>query len=159
MISPGSAVLLICCLVPCSSPSRGHESRSHIAFLACQQLNFSRACPLCSGQVAYFVNSGSEANDMAIMMARLYTRNYDILALRNAYHGLSDATVGLLGHHTWKPNLPQARHTSWQLAALHRAIVGDLLLLLKCKAYQSIHTLFRHIALAITHRADGISYQ
>lgn len=58
-------------------------------------------------KVAYFVNSGSEANDMAIMMARLYTRNYDILALRNAYHGLSDATVGLLGHHTWKPNLPQ----------------------------------------------------
>jgi len=27
--------------------------------------------------VTYFVNSGSEANDMAIMMARLYTGNYD----------------------------------------------------------------------------------
>lgn len=39
-------------------------------------------------KVAYFVNSGSEANDMALLMARLYTGNYDIIALRNAYHGL-----------------------------------------------------------------------
>lgn len=60
--------------------------------------------------MAYFVNSGSEANDMAVMMARLYTGNYDILALRNAYHGLSESTLGLLGHHTWKPNLPQVAH-------------------------------------------------
>ncbi|KAL4515966.1 hypothetical protein Ndes2526B_g00679 [Nannochloris sp. 'desiccata'] len=44
-------------------------------------------------KVAYFVNSGSEANDMALLLARLYTGNYDILALRNAYHGLSDATM------------------------------------------------------------------
>lgn len=54
------------------------------------------------------MNSGSEANDMAIMMARLYTGNYDLITLRNAYHGLSSATCGLLGHSTWKPNTPQA---------------------------------------------------
>ena len=35
----------------------------------------------------YLVNSGSEANDLAIMMARLYTGNYDIISLRNSYHG------------------------------------------------------------------------
>ena len=35
----------------------------------------------------YLVNSGSEANDLAIQMARLYTGNYDVLSLRNAYHG------------------------------------------------------------------------
>jgi len=33
--------------------------------------------------VVYFVNSGSEANDLAHMMARLYTGNHDIVALRN----------------------------------------------------------------------------
>ena len=38
-------------------------------------------------KVYYFVNSGSEANDLAILMARAYTGNYDIIALRNAYHG------------------------------------------------------------------------
>ena len=35
----------------------------------------------------YFVNSGSEANDMAMMMAREYTGNFDILSFRNSYHG------------------------------------------------------------------------
>ncbi len=35
----------------------------------------------------YFVNSGSEANDMALMMAREYTKNYDVVSFRNAYHG------------------------------------------------------------------------
>eukprot|EP00897_Mesotaenium_endlicherianum_P006258 jgi/Mesen1/5660/ME000286S04867 len=53
-------------------------------------------------KVVYFVNSGSEANDMAMMMARLYTGAYDVLALRNAYHGMSPATMGLTAHATWK---------------------------------------------------------
>ncbi|CAF0739556.1 unnamed protein product [Didymodactylos carnosus] len=35
----------------------------------------------------FFSNSGSEANDLAIQLARNYTNNYDILALDYAYHG------------------------------------------------------------------------
>ncbi|KAI3434759.1 hypothetical protein D9Q98_002819 [Chlorella vulgaris] len=66
-------------------------------------------------KVAYFVNSGSEANDMAMMMARLYTHNHDIITLRNAYHGLSEATMGLLGQHTWKCAVPQG-------AGVHHAL-------------------------------------
>lgn len=58
-------------------------------------------------KVVYLVNSGSEANDMAMMMARLYTGNYDIIALRNAYHGLSAATMGAAGLHTWKHGIAQ----------------------------------------------------
>mmetsp|Transcript_10817 Transcript_10817/g.38403 ORF Transcript_10817/g.38403 Transcript_10817/m.38403 type:complete len:480 (+) Transcript_10817:334-1773(+) len=50
----------------------------------------------------YFVNSGSEANDLAILMARLYTGNYDVIALRNCYHGMSLGTMGLTAHATWK---------------------------------------------------------
>ena len=56
---------------------------------------------------SYFVNSGSEANDLAITMARLYTGNYDVIALRNAYHGVSPAAMGLTAHSTWKYPLPQ----------------------------------------------------
>jgi alanine-glyoxylate transaminase/(R)-3-amino-2-methylpropionate-pyruvate transaminase len=52
--------------------------------------------------VTYFVNSGSEANDLAIMMARLYTGNHDVIALRNAYHGASPSTMQLTSHSTWK---------------------------------------------------------
>ncbi|RME04958.1 MAG: aspartate aminotransferase family protein, partial [Planctomycetota bacterium] len=56
--------------------------------------------------VVYFVNSGSEANDLAILMARLYTGNYDILAMQNAYHGAVTSVLGLTSHHTWKPPIP-----------------------------------------------------
>lgn len=47
--------------------------------------------------VVYFVNSGSEANDLAMLMSRLYTGNYDIVTLKNAYHGASTSTMGLTG--------------------------------------------------------------
>ena len=33
-------------------------------------------------QVVYFTNSGSEANDLAVTMARLHTGAFDVLALR-----------------------------------------------------------------------------
>ncbi|MCE9518490.1 MAG: aminotransferase class III-fold pyridoxal phosphate-dependent enzyme, partial [Verrucomicrobia bacterium] len=57
-------------------------------------------------KVVYFVNSGSEANDLALLMARAYTGNYDVIALRNSYHGGSQSTMGLTSHHTWKFNVP-----------------------------------------------------
>jgi alanine-glyoxylate transaminase/(R)-3-amino-2-methylpropionate-pyruvate transaminase len=52
--------------------------------------------------VTYFVNSGSEANDLAIQIARCYTGNSDVIALRNAYHGASPFTNTLTSHSTWK---------------------------------------------------------
>ena len=57
-------------------------------------------------KMCYFVNSGSEANDLALMMARAYTGNYDIIALRNAYHGGNQSTMGITAHSTWKYNVP-----------------------------------------------------
>ncbi|XP_053559509.1 ethanolamine-phosphate phospho-lyase isoform X1 [Bombina bombina] len=37
--------------------------------------------------VCYFVNSGSEANDLALRLARQYTGHHDVITLDNAYHG------------------------------------------------------------------------
>eukprot|EP00798_Chlamydomonas_sp_ICE-L_P026930 gene26931-4553_t len=54
----------------------------------------------------YFVNSGSEANDMAMMLARAHTGNWDMMCLRNAYHGVSYTTMGACGHGTWKQPIP-----------------------------------------------------
>jgi alanine-glyoxylate transaminase/(R)-3-amino-2-methylpropionate-pyruvate transaminase len=59
-------------------------------------------------KVVYFVNSGSEANDLALLMARATTGCYDMIALRNAYHGGSQSTMGLTSHHTWKFNVPHS---------------------------------------------------
>lgn len=52
--------------------------------------------------VVYFVNSGSEANDLAMLLARLHTGNEDIIGFRNAYHGMSPYTMGLTAHSTWR---------------------------------------------------------
>jgi alanine-glyoxylate transaminase/(R)-3-amino-2-methylpropionate-pyruvate transaminase len=59
-------------------------------------------------KVCYFTNSGSEANDLAILMARAFTGNFDVIALRNGYHGGSMQTMGLTSHHTWKFNVPHS---------------------------------------------------
>src|SRR6202167_614497 len=59
-------------------------------------------------KVCYFVNSGSEATDLALLMARAYTSNFDIIALRNCYHGGNMSTMGLTSHSTWKFNVPHS---------------------------------------------------
>ena len=38
--------------------------------------------------VVHFVNSGAEAVDLAVLLARAYTRNFEVLALRDSYHGM-----------------------------------------------------------------------
>ena len=68
--------------------------------------------------VCYFVNSGTEANDLAILMARLTTGNYDTVALRNAYHGGSPSAMGLTAHSTWKYNYPHS-------FGVHHALCAD----------------------------------
>ena len=52
--------------------------------------------------VTYFTNSGSEANEIAMLSAREFTGNNEIISLRNAYHGGTSATMGLTAHSTWK---------------------------------------------------------
>uniref|UniRef100_A0A0D6R0N5 alanine--glyoxylate transaminase n=1 Tax=Araucaria cunninghamii TaxID=56994 RepID=A0A0D6R0N5_ARACU len=58
-------------------------------------------------KVVYFVNSGTEANELATLMARLYSGNHDMISLRNAYHGGSAGTLGLTALSTWKYNTVQ----------------------------------------------------
>ena len=50
----------------------------------------------------YVVNSGSEANDLAMMMARVYTGNETVVGLRSCYHGMSIGTMGVTALHTWR---------------------------------------------------------
>jgi alanine-glyoxylate transaminase / (R)-3-amino-2-methylpropionate-pyruvate transaminase len=69
-------------------------------------------------KVCYFVNSGSEATDLAMLMARAYTGNFDIVALRNCYHGGNMSSMGLTAHSTWKFNVPHS-------FGVHHAIAPD----------------------------------
>jgi 4-aminobutyrate aminotransferase len=51
---------------------------------------------------SYFTNSGTEANEVAVLTARMYTGNYELLALRHGYSGHSQLTKSLTGLHTWR---------------------------------------------------------
>lgn len=57
--------------------------------------------------VVHFTNSGSEAVDLALTMARDYTGHLDILALRTAYHGPTAAAQSVTGIAGWRhPGMP-----------------------------------------------------
>lgn len=49
----------------------------------------------------FFVNSGTEANETALMLATQYRRSNQILALRNSFHGRAFATVAVTGNRGW----------------------------------------------------------
>lgn len=49
----------------------------------------------------FLANSGSEANDTALMLATQHRRSNQILAMRNSYHGRSFAALGVTGNRSW----------------------------------------------------------
>ncbi|OIW00885.1 hypothetical protein TanjilG_20886 [Lupinus angustifolius] len=59
-------------------------------------------------KVVFFTNSGTEANELAIMIARLYTGCHDIISIRNAYHGNAAGTMGATAQSIWKFNVVQS---------------------------------------------------
>ncbi|MDQ1473875.1 MAG: 4-aminobutyrate aminotransferase [Bryobacterales bacterium] len=56
---------------------------------------------------SFFTNSGTEANETAILAARCYTGSTEVIALRHSYHGRSSAMMGLTGQSQWKLGPPQ----------------------------------------------------
>jgi 4-aminobutyrate aminotransferase len=51
---------------------------------------------------SFFTNSGTEANETAIQVARMHTGNFEVVALRHGYSGRSSLTRGLTGMNTWR---------------------------------------------------------
>ncbi|XP_020710165.1 alanine--glyoxylate aminotransferase 2 homolog 1, mitochondrial [Athalia rosae] len=52
--------------------------------------------------VVYLVNSGSEATELAFLMARLYTGAHEIVSLKNCYHGGSHTAAASTALSTWR---------------------------------------------------------
>ncbi|KAK9167992.1 hypothetical protein Syun_000132 [Stephania yunnanensis] len=59
-------------------------------------------------KVVFFTNSGTEANELAMMIARLYTGCHDVISIRNAYHGNAAGTMGATAQSNWKFNVIQS---------------------------------------------------
>ncbi|GHJ06873.1 aminotransferase [Micromonospora humidisoli] len=63
----------------------------------------------------FFTNSGTEANEAALLAATSYRRSHQILAVRNSYHGRSYAAMGVTGNRGWTASA----HSPLQVAWLH----------------------------------------
>lgn len=62
---------------------------------------------------SFFTNSGTEADETAVLLARLYTGRQEIIALRHAYHGRSMLALSMAGHSTWRhggSHVPGIKH-------------------------------------------------
>src|SRR5438128_8514886 len=51
---------------------------------------------------SFFTNSGTEANETAIVTARCFTGNHEVIALRHSYHGRSAVGMAASGQSTWR---------------------------------------------------------
>ena len=62
----------------------------------------------------YFVNSGSEANEGALKLAKRATGRTEIISFVNAYHGSSHGALSVIGdesfRNSFRPLLPDVRH-------------------------------------------------
>jgi len=65
----------------------------------------------------YFVNSGSEAIEGAIKLAKRYTSRTEIISFKNAYHGGTHGALSVLGNESLKnafrPLLPDVKHLNF----------------------------------------------
>ena len=53
-------------------------------------------------QKSFFTNSGTEANEAAILLARMATGSYDVVALRHAYSGSSQLAKAVTAQAPWR---------------------------------------------------------
>ncbi len=56
--------------------------------------------------VCFFTNSGSEANEMAALLAKVHTGRHEFVAVQRSYHGRTLQTIALTGQHTWRNLAP-----------------------------------------------------
>src|ERR1043165_3616477 len=55
---------------------------------------------------SFFSNSGTEANEFAIQLARTFTGRFEIVTLRHGYSGRSALAPSMTAHGTWRKSLP-----------------------------------------------------
>ncbi|MFN0150354.1 MAG: aspartate aminotransferase family protein [bacterium] len=64
---------------------------------------------------SYFTNSGTEADETAVTLARHFTGRQEVIALRHAYSGRSNMAMTLTAHASWRSSAihdPEIRHSA-----------------------------------------------
>ena len=87
---------------------------------------------------AYFVNSGSEAIEGAMKLAKRHTGRTEIVYFNNAYHGSSQGSLSIMGNEEFKnafrPLLPDTR----QIRFNNSADLGEITELTACVVVETI---------------------
>ena len=75
--------------------------------------------PISGDQKVFFVSSGSEANEAALLFATQYRQSSEILAMRGSYHGGSFGTMGITGQSSWRPTSRSALDVTYAMPPHH----------------------------------------
>lgn len=62
---------------------------------------------------SFFTNSGTEANETAIVLAKVFTKRHEIIVLRHSYAGRSHLALNTAGHAPWRVlegSMPGIKH-------------------------------------------------
>lgn len=62
---------------------------------------------------SFFTNSGTEANETAIVLAKVFTKRHEIIVLRHSYAGRSHLALNTTGHAPWRvleSSIPGIKH-------------------------------------------------
>lgn len=92
---------------------------------------------------SFFTNSGTEANETAILAARCYTGADEIIALRYSYHGRSALGMALTGNSTWRLGPPQGGIVHAHNAYCYRCPFGLTYPSCEVKCAQDVEELIR----------------
>jgi 4-aminobutyrate aminotransferase len=82
----------------------GRMVHSSTLYLIRQQVELAERIAALSGipdAKVFFTNSGTEANEAALLLATTARRSNQVLALRNSYHGRSFAAMAVTGNRGW----------------------------------------------------------
>ncbi len=52
---------------------------------------------------SFFTSTGTEADDMAVLAAKMHTKRHEIIVLRHSYSGRSASALSSVGHSSWRP--------------------------------------------------------
>ncbi|MDQ4105668.1 MAG: aspartate aminotransferase family protein [Actinomycetota bacterium] len=75
--------------------------------------------PIPGDQKVFFVSSGSEANEAALLFATQHRRSSEVIALRGSYHGGSFGTMGITGQGSWRPTSRSALDVTYAMPPHH----------------------------------------
>jgi 4-aminobutyrate aminotransferase len=71
--------------------------------------------PISGDQKVFFVGSGSEANEAALLFATNFRASSEIIALRGSYHGGSFGTMSVTGQSSWRSTSRSALDVSYAM--------------------------------------------